>query len=541
VSAMRLDRAALGAAAAVAVAAAFFFSASRDLDSPAPNYQEAYHVLPAQQLLRGRGLHRDLWISLGLGSGSLILSNNEYTGAWIENWSLRPLFAAGRVSVTDWRLLTLAMSLCAWLVYAQLAKDLFGGRAALLALVLLCFQSVLFYYARTGLDSEASSLWLLSAVFWLCAARWQAGGTPVWARAAAFVLGVGIYEKIQFLWIIMSFALAYAAVYRGDARRRLPPLPSCALFFAAGIAPLVVMNIVSPWCTVLFVLRGLLHPADGSGTLRFVPHFAERIRQFGGYAFTEHLLGRRLTAWAVAGKAIPLAAAAAALRPSVARRLPRFSYVLLASVPAYLAASCVYGTGLSDYHMLVVLPPFLIFAAGALDALLPRWPAFLAAAALALLPDRAAWAAFTADFQRSGGEGPLSLALYDLRDYCLRRGIFEPVSLRAAAVETLEAVSGGLVVPFDASRPAPGIDDAWRSLLADPKRRFIATSSEFFDVPPYARELDFERWAGERGYALAVENTFANRAGQTMYSLCYLKRVRRGAAAAAVKSGGRVN
>ncbi len=520
------------AAASVAVAcAAFLFCASRRLASPAPIYQEAYHVLPPLHLASGRSIHRDLWNSIRIGPAELFLSLNEYTGSWVETYSLLPLFAAGRTRVADWRTATLLLSLGAWLAFALLARDLFGVRAGVLALVMLCFQSSLFFYARTGLDSESAALWLLSSLFWLCAGRWASGGRAAWARGAAFILGLGVYEKIEFLWIFASFALAYAVVYRAEARRRLPPA-SCAAFLAAGLLPLALVNVVNPWCTVLFVVRGILHPVQGTGNLHFAAHLGVRLRQFYGYALTEEALARPFSAWVLAAKAAPLAACAAACAPKVARRLPRFAFVLPASVPFYLAVSCVHGTGLGSYHLLVALPPYLVFAAGAIDAVLPSWPAFLAASGLAVLPDVVAWRSYSADFEASGGQGTQSLALYDLSDYCVSHGLREPVSLRAGSVETLEAVSGGRVVPIDSARPALRLQDDWRSWLGDPAVRFIAPNPEFFETPTFARELDFEAWARSRGYALAVERTFPNREGTTMYSICVLKKLAAAAKAA---------
>jgi len=509
-----------GAAAALAVAAAFLVCAARDLRAPAPGYLEAMHVIPALRLLQGRDLHRDLWTSASVGGRGVFLTLNEYSSGWLETYLQWPLFAAAGAGVARWRWLALLVSLCAWLVWARLARELFGTRAALLALVLLCFHATLFFYARTGLDSESCGLWLLSALFWLCAARWQATGRDAWACAGAFALGLGLWEKLEFLWIAAAFALAYAAVYARSPERRAPPARA-ALFLLAGASPLVVANVVRPWCTVRFVWDGLRHPVKGTGNLDFAAHLLTRLRQFGAAAFTADRLDQPLAAPARLAKAIPLAACAAALAPRAARRLPRFAFVVGASVPAYLAAACVHGTGLQSYHVLVALPPFLVFAAGALDRLLPSRPLLVLAAALALWPDRSAWARYASALERTGGGGDASLALYDLGDACVRRGVLAPVSLRGAAIDSLEAVSGGRIVPRDAGR----LEGDWESWLRDPGTRYVLPDPAAFAAPPYIRR-DFQRWAEERGWSFVPEETFPDRAGRAVYSLCVLKRSR---------------
>jgi hypothetical protein len=237
----RRERAALalGLAAACAVVLAL---GTRRLDVPGLYYDEVIQAEPALQYLAADGRPSEVpgVRSARLLGGWFPVMTQTYMGA-LKSQLLIPVFAIAEPTAATLRIATLCaalLGLAATLWWARLALGV--PEAVLAALLLACDPSFLF---------AARHDWGSFAIGFACRAGGLACTTSAWLRgsraralAGGLLLGLGLYNKIDFAVFLAAAALALAAAFRGElarVRRR----PALLLFggagFACGAAPML--------------------------------------------------------------------------------------------------------------------------------------------------------------------------------------------------------------------------------------------------------------------------------------------------------------
>ncbi len=228
------DRRALLATFAV-LCVAVFALAGRQLEAPGLYYDEAIQALPAAEFLRedGRPLDVPGAVSTWLLGGWFPLMTQPYMGA-LKSQLLIPIFSAGGVSIATLRLTTLAWA-CVGLLFLLLwAARLFGAPAACIAAALLALDPSFLFVSRHDWGSVALAFALRMAGLWLLTEGWLRGSRPR-LLAGGLLLGLGVFNKIDFSTFLAGSAAAAALTLPGTFWRTLRARPARGLAAAAGL------------------------------------------------------------------------------------------------------------------------------------------------------------------------------------------------------------------------------------------------------------------------------------------------------------------
>ncbi|MBW1687457.1 MAG: glycosyltransferase family 39 protein [Deltaproteobacteria bacterium] len=230
----------------------------RNLDEPGLYYDEVIQATPASEFLRegGEPLRmpgaRNTW----LFGGWFPLMTQPYMGA-LKSQLLIPTFAAFGATRETLRLAALAWS-CVGLGLVMLwARRLFGLRVALLAGAFLAFDPSFLFVSRHDWGSVALALVLRGGGLYLATTGW-ARASLVRLAAGGLLLGLGIYNKIDFAPFVAGAGLALLLVAPRSFWHELRAQPARALAaaggFAAGAAPMLV-TLTGVWAAAQAMLR----------------------------------------------------------------------------------------------------------------------------------------------------------------------------------------------------------------------------------------------------------------------------------------------
>jgi hypothetical protein len=348
--------------------------AAYQLALPGLHYDEAFEAVPAMQLLLNQPVtsFRDNGIQLG---GRLFpLMTQDYIGA-INTYAAIPIFLLLGINPVSLRIMAIIIGLLTLLLTFWLAELLYGPLVAALAVLLLAVNPTFVFWSRQGVfvTSVTAAIGLGVALMWL---YWWRTGCRRYAIAGAFLIGLGLYAKFLFLWLI--FALCFGAVllnlhrWRDFSRRLLQvPLGYSVLAFLLGCAPLLVYNLQTGG-TLRSVADNLTTSYYGTSNLAFFSNLLERIRQFAVVLSGGHLwyLGGTYANWL--GPFIFLTAlgvALAAWRISRSRDEARRALFPFVVVGLVIVASCATVSALWVTHFAILVP----------------WPALAVAAVIGLL------------------------------------------------------------------------------------------------------------------------------------------------------------
>jgi len=173
----------------------------------------------------------------------------EYIGA-LKALLYAPIFKLFGMSPATVRLPVILVGLITLLVTYALVQRIFGRWVAVLTLLLFATDPT-FIFANK-LDWGPVSLLLLlevSSLYFLW--RWIEGDAPHGLALAGFFLGLGLYNKVIFIWCITALLVASLACYREKIRRSLTPgrLFLAVAAFMVGCLPLIAFNIARPMGT----------------------------------------------------------------------------------------------------------------------------------------------------------------------------------------------------------------------------------------------------------------------------------------------------
>jgi 4-amino-4-deoxy-L-arabinose transferase-like glycosyltransferase len=133
-------------------------------------------------------------------------------------------------------------ALSVWLVYRLMSRAI-GTRAALVSAALLSTDPIYILYSRWDHGPVViQHLCLIAAM--LAFVRFQQEHRVVWLGAGFFALGLGIWEKAIFAWLIGGLAIAALLLFWRHVRHAFS-WRNCAVAmvaFSAGALPLIIFN-----------------------------------------------------------------------------------------------------------------------------------------------------------------------------------------------------------------------------------------------------------------------------------------------------------
>ena len=275
--------------------------AAYQLSLPGLHYDEAFEAVPAMQLLLGQPVTTFRGNGIPIGDRLFPLMTQDYIGA-INTYAAIPFFLLLGINTVSLRVMSIAIGLLTlWLTY-RLANALYGPTSAVLAALLLAVNPTFVFWGRQGVfvTSVTAAIGLGVALTWY---SWWQTDHRRYAIAGAFLVGLGLYAKLLFVWLIFGLVLAVVVLnlyqWRRISRRLMRgPIGWSLLAFLLGIAPLVVYNLQTGG-TFQSVAGNLTTSYYGTSNLAFAPNLLERLKQFAGVLVGSHFwfLGRAYANW----------------------------------------------------------------------------------------------------------------------------------------------------------------------------------------------------------------------------------------------------
>lgn len=343
---------------------------------PGIHYDEAFEAVPAMQLLLLQPVttFRDHGILI---AGRLFpLMTQDYIGA-LNTYAVIPFFLLLGIKPISLRAMAVVIGLLTlWLTF-RLAEALYGSAVAVLAGLLLAVNPTFIFWSRQGVfvTSATAAIGLGAALAWL---HWWRTGARRYALAGAFLLGLGLYTKFLFLWLIVALGLAvlllnlhqWQSIYR---RFVGGPVAWSVLAFLLGSAPLMVYNLQTGG-TLSSIGGNLITSYYGTNNLAFLPNLLERLKQFAAVLAGSHFwyLGGPYADWLNPGLFLIALGMTLVLGTSSAgdeARCALFPFVVIGGV---ILASCATVSALWVTHF-AVLAPWPPLAIAAAVGLFVRW------------------------------------------------------------------------------------------------------------------------------------------------------------------------
>jgi 4-amino-4-deoxy-L-arabinose transferase-like glycosyltransferase len=156
-----------------------------------------------------------------------------YIGA-LKSWIYDPLFAVFGNSATVIRVPAVVIASLGLLFVYPAVRDLVNRQVALLAFVALCFDNSVFWLTRDDVGPSALEFALKCAALF-CAARFARSSRRRWILLLLAVLALGVFNKLNFIWIVNA-ATVVSVIVAVRYRHRLRPEWRIAATWVAGLA-----------------------------------------------------------------------------------------------------------------------------------------------------------------------------------------------------------------------------------------------------------------------------------------------------------------
>jgi hypothetical protein len=350
--------------------------ATYQLSLPGLHYDEAFEAVPAMQLILREPVATFRSNGTLVGGRLFPLMTQDYIGA-INTYSAIPFFLVLGMNTVSLRVMATVIGLLTlWLTF-RLAHELCGPVAAVLAGLLLAVNPTFIFWSRQGVfvTSAVAAIGLGVVLTWL---RWWRTGARRYAIAGAFLVGLGLYTKLLFLWLIVGLGLVAFLVNIDQwqrVRRRIGrgPIGWIGLAFLLGSSPLIVYNLQTGG-TFDTIGTNLITSYYGTNNLAFLPNLLERFRQFAAVLAGSHFwyLGQAYANWLNLGLFLVALGITLLFGFGAGQREDRLALFPFAVVGSVILASCATVSALWVTHFAILSP----------------WPALGVAAAVGLLVRR---------------------------------------------------------------------------------------------------------------------------------------------------------
>jgi len=525
----------------------FFVLASYQIELPGLYYDEALDVVPTMQLVTGQYVeeHRSIEI---LGH-RLPIMVSEYVGP-VSTYLTLPFFLLFGVSVFSLRLATIVFAVGTVTFTFYFSKLFFNRKVAFLAALLLAVNPAFIMWSRQG--NHVSSLMSFMATGSLaCFYRWYKKRKGVCLYVGVFLLGLGLCQKIIFLWFIMALGLAVLTqrinvraiiAFRTWIREMtgkavgfgIKHLGLSLLAFCAGLSMMLWYNLTTPG-TIRMILSNLVVTSKGTNNLAFLTNFLKRVEDF------RHVLSGDFfsyTGGSYANKIyVPLFIAAflyclvVSFLPVKRMNKKKIGFVLVLFITLFIF-SCFTIGGLSPYHLLILLPlPQIVISLFIYDvvrllrgvnssgrvrrglAIVP-----LAVTLAIVVFDLGVVKSYHVAMNETGGVGMFSDAIYDLADYLKDNDITTPLAVDWGFRKNIQLLTKGAVNPVEifqySSEPDEEFSREVFKRLSDPNNLYLFHSDQF---AAFRRYEAFETVVRQANKAIQLERTFYQRDGTPVY------------------------
>lgn len=243
------DRPALWWKLTILTAAVFFaLLAAWNIDLPGLYYDELIQVSPALRLVKADVQSQTSGkptSEIRFHKRQLPLMTMGYLGG-LKTILFVPIAAAVRLGPKSIRYFTILIGTLGLMATAAFARRLLGPAVAALGAVLLATDASYLIFCRTDYGPTALMMLLKGLAMWQLIVWWQSGlSWPLYR--AAFAMGLGVYNKTDFLWILIALAVAVLLIAPSSfARLTRKGTLLAAFLFMAGCLPLIRYNLAWP-------------------------------------------------------------------------------------------------------------------------------------------------------------------------------------------------------------------------------------------------------------------------------------------------------
>lgn len=275
----------------------YFALAGYQLDLPGLHYDEAFEAVPALQLLHGLPVTTFRQSGLTVGGQTLPLMTQDYIGA-LNSYLAMPFISLFGPTPEALRLMSVLLGgitlMLAYLLTAHLTNRRWLG---VLAALLLAVDPTFIFWNRQGVfvTSITAPIALGATYCWLKRLNQT---SMIWSVGGAFLLGLGLYAKFLFLWIIVALLMTlggYALYKAWRQRKRAAQHPSIKLellaslmAFLGGCWPLIVYNLQTGG-TFISISENSGQSYYGVDNSAFGANLMERFYQYGILLSGSHL------------------------------------------------------------------------------------------------------------------------------------------------------------------------------------------------------------------------------------------------------------
>ncbi len=352
------------------VAVALFLGLTTfQLTLPGLHYDEAFEAVPAMQILSHQPTTTFRGNGILVGGHLLPFMTQDYIGA-INTYLAIPFFLFLGINMLSLRVMALAVGLVTlWLAF-RLGKALYGPTAAILAALLLSVNPTFVFWSRQGVfvTSVTAAIGLGTVLSWL---HWWRTGARRYAVIGAFLMGLGLYAKFLFLWLVVALGMAVIVLnfrqWRDLHRRLSIGLVGWSIAaFLLGVAPLILYN-VQTGGTFASIRGNLTTSYYGTNNLAFLPNLMERLGQFAAVLTGSHFwyLGGAYANWLNLGLFLAtfgLAVGLTARSISDEARLVFFPFLVIAGI-VLVSCATVSALWVTHFALMAPWPPLAIAAA----------------------------------------------------------------------------------------------------------------------------------------------------------------------------------
>ena len=189
----------------------FALLAASNIDLPGIYYDELIQVTPALRFVKGSMPSQAFGLGqteIGIHGHRIPLMTMGYIGA-VKTIAFVPLAATLNLGPKSVRYFTILIGALALVATSAFARRLLGPAAAVLGIILMAIDPSYLIYSRTDCGPTVFMMALKGLALWQLIVWWQERSS--WSLyLAAFAMGLGVYDKTNFLWIVI--ALAGAAI-----------------------------------------------------------------------------------------------------------------------------------------------------------------------------------------------------------------------------------------------------------------------------------------------------------------------------------------
>jgi hypothetical protein len=519
-----------------AAAVIFVILAAWNISLPGLYYDEAIQIAPALRFVKP-DMQGDAFgeqdSEIVIRGHRLPLMSMGYLGG-LKTIAFVPLAATGKLGVRSIRSFTLLIGALALIAISAFARRFLGPAAAALGAILLATDPGYLFFSRTDFGPTVLMMLLKGTALWQLTIWWQTGRSWPLYRAA-FAIGLGVWDKTNFLWIVLAAAGAVLLIApRSFARLKVREAMLAGCLFVLGCLPLIVYNLHWPPPTWTALKNQNI---NGRRNETGAPHSFRELE--GRVLQRAKVLAKLLTASNVdyvrdlpgpPATVMPFVVFAASIitllcysMPRLRRRWRREMWLLLAASGIVVAAALTPGA-YKAWHLILAYPfPQLIVAAVVVRGLelcrRMRMPVgAICAAAVVLVGAVAPAVAGTlryrqvmAAVRQTGGAGSWSDGIYELDAWLESHDPSQPVVTVDWGIEwPLVVLSQGrlLCVERWTARDAA----AYQEFLNMSGSRYVLHAPDATEFPE-GREVFLEA-VRSRGLQLDLVNTIADRTGR---------------------------